>query len=129
MQRRALVPRSGKRRLDVRLRLGSLVDVDAPAYVLGAFHGVAPSGAAGAVDAGLDGAISEFTSRRMLSCAVGEIFMVPVGRHPLRADVVVLVGLGDFDRFHDETLRVAAENVVRTLVRTQVDALATVLVG
>src|SRR5262245_30903421 len=65
----------------------------------------------------------------MLSNGVGEIFLVPVGRHPLRADFVVFVGLGDFDRFNDETLRVAAENVVRTLVRTQVDALATVLVG
>lgn len=126
---RVVVGRRRQHRVDVRLVHGSITQVDAPAYVLGTFRNVAPTGAALAVDACLGGAIREFTARRMLSGGVGEIFMLPVGRHPLRADIVLFAGLGSFDRFTGETLRVAAENVVRTLVRTHVDGFATVLVG
>lgn len=126
---RVVVGRRRQHRIDVKLVLGSIAEVDTSAYVLGAFRDVAPSGAARALDEGLDGAIAEFTARRMLGGNVGEIFMLPVGRHPLRADLVLFAGLGPFDTFNGGVQTLVAENVIRTFVRTRVEEFATVLLG
>jgi len=126
---RMVVGRRRQHRIDIRLALGSIIDVDSPAYVLGVFRDVAPSGAARALDERLGGAIGEFTARRMLSGAVGEIFMMPVGRNPLRADMILFVGLGPFDTFDGAVQSLVAENVIRTFIRTRVDDFATLLLG
>ena len=116
-------------RFELTITPSSITDVDARAYVLGLFKGVAPSGAARAIGRQLDGAIDEFTLRRMFSANVGEVFVMPVGRYGLRADLVVFVGLGPFDQFRPEVQQLAAEHVVRALLRTRVDDFATVLFG
>lgn len=126
---RVVVGRCREHRLDLRLALGSITEADAKAYVLGVFRDVAPSGPALALDARLGGAITEFTRRRMFSGNVGEVFILPSGRHPLPADVVVFAGLGPFDRFGDEVQQLVAENVIRTLVHARIDDVATVLIG
>src|SRR5690606_25491095 len=108
---------------------GSITEVDARAIALGVFRDVAPSGAARALDERLDGAISELSARRMFAGGVGEIFMLPTGRHPITAELIAFVGLGDFDRLGDDTLRAAAENVIRTFIRARVEEFATVLFG
>jgi hypothetical protein len=126
---RVIGGRRRQHRIDLRLALGSIIDVDAPAYVLGVFRDVAPSGAARALDERLGGAIGEFTARRMLSGGVGEIFMMPVGRNPLRADMILFVGLGPFDTFDGAVQSLVAENVIRTFIRTRVDDFATLLLG
>jgi hypothetical protein len=69
------------------------------------------------------------TMRRMFSGRVGEVFMLPAGRNDLRADMIAMVGLGAFDRFNQEVQQIAAENVIRTFVRTNVEEFATVLFG
>lgn len=118
-----------KRRIDVRLALGSLTEVDATAYVLGLFRDVTPGGAARDLDERLGGAITDLTLRRMFSAGVGEIFMMPVARSGLRTDIVVFAGLGWFDRFSEEVQEIAAEHVIRTLLHVSVEELATVLIG
>jgi hypothetical protein len=65
----------------------------------------------------------------MFSGGVGEIFTIPMGRNGVRADMLMLAGLGPFDRFNGEVQQLVAENVIRTLVRCQVDEFATVLMG
>jgi pimeloyl-ACP methyl ester carboxylesterase len=100
-----VVGRRRQHRIDVRLALGSITEIDARASVLGLFRNVAPSGAALALDARLGGAISEFSARRMFSGNAGEVFVLPTGRHPLRADFIIFAGLGHFDRFTPETCR------------------------
>lgn len=126
---RIVIGRRRQRQLDIRLALGSITEARNHAYVLGIFRDVTPTGAAQAVDAQLDGAIAEFSRRRMFSGNVGEVFVLPTGSHPLRADSVLLAGLGPFDRFTDEVLEAVAENVIRTFVRTGVEDFATVLLG
>jgi hypothetical protein len=118
-----------RRRLDLRLALGSITESASRAYVLGMFSDVTPTGAAQAVDARLGGAIAEFTRRRMFSANVGEVFIVPTGAHELRAEIVLFAGLGPFDRFNEEVLELVAENVVRTLVASGLDDFSTVLIG
>ncbi len=118
-----------KRVLEIRLANGSIVDANARALVLGVFRNVDPSGAAAAVDARLDGAVREFTLRRMLSGRLGETFVLPCARSPLLAEYVLFAGLGDFSGFGAEEHAFAAENAVRTLVRARTPDFATVLFG
>src|SRR5436190_6151000 len=118
-----------QRRLQLTLAHGSITDVDSQAYVLGVFRNVAPSGAAMAIDQRLDGAITEFSARRMFSGDVGTVFTVPVGRNPLSADMVLFAGLGSFDRFNADVQQLVAENVIRVLARSRIDDFATILIG
>ena len=123
------IGRRRQRRLALTLVRGSICDVDIRAYVLGVFRSVAPSGAARALDERLEGAISEFTARRMFGGDLGAVFTVPVGRNQLAADEVLFVGLGTFDHFNADVQQLAAENAIRVLVRSRVDEFATVLIG
>ena len=124
-----VVGRRRQHRIDIQLALGSITEVDSRACVLGAFRDVAPSGAARAMDILLEGAIAELTTRRMFSGNVGEVFILPTGRHPVRVDWVLFAGLGLFDNFNDEVLQLVAENVIRTFIRSNVEEFATVLLG
>jgi pimeloyl-ACP methyl ester carboxylesterase len=123
------VSRRKQRRLEVRFVRGSITDVNARAYSLGLFQAVTPSGAAAYIDRQLDGIITEFTQRRMFNSNVGEVFVMPAARRQLRADMVVFVGLGTYDGFDDQVQQIVAENLLRTLLRTNVEEMATVLFG
>ena len=118
-----------KRVLELRLAQGSIVEADARALVLGIFCNVDPAGAAAVVDRSLGGAIREFTLRRMFLGQLGQVFVMPATRSPLRAEFVLFAGLGDFDAFGPIAQAFVAENVVRTFARTHVDDFATVLLG
>jgi pimeloyl-ACP methyl ester carboxylesterase len=123
------IGRRRQRRIELTLAHGSITDVDSRAYVVGVFRNVAPSGASKAIDVRLDGAITEFTARRMFNGDMGSVFTVPVGRNQLAADMVLFAGLGAFDRFNTEVQQLVAENVIRVLIRSRVDEFATVLFG
>ena len=124
-----VIGRRRQRRLEITLANGSLTEADSPAYVLGVFRSVAPSGAAKAIDERLEGAISDFAARRIFSGDVGELFTLPAARTRLPADLVLFAGLGAFDRFNPDVHQLVAENVVRMLVRSHVTEFATVLIG
>lgn len=123
------IGRRRQRRIEITLAHGSITDVDARAYVLGVFRNVAPSGAAKAIDQRLNGAISEFTARRMFSGDVGSVFTVPAGRNQLGAEMVLFAGLGSFDNFNSDVQQLVAENTIRLLVRSRIDEFATILIG
>lgn len=127
--RNVSVLRNTQQRLDVVLARGSVTEVAATAVVLGLFSNVAPGGAARAIDDRIAGAITELSARRMFSGNLGEIFVLPTGRHPVRPDLVVFAGLGPFDQFRSERLEGVAENVIRTLIRSGIDELATVILS
>jgi CHAT domain-containing protein/pimeloyl-ACP methyl ester carboxylesterase len=124
-----IIGRRRQRRLEMTLARGSITDIDAAAYVLGVFRNVAPGGAAKAIDQYLDGAITDFTERRMLTGEMGSVFVVPVGRNQLPADIILFAGLGSFDRFNADVQQLVAENVSRVLARSRIDEFATVLIG
>ncbi len=124
-----VVGRRKQHRLDIYLAHGSITQVRTRAIVLGLFRDVEPGGAARAIDAALDGAITEFTTRRMFDGKLGEVFLLPAGQQRIRSELCGFVGLGSFDEFSDDVLRLAAENLVRTLTLTGVQDFATVLIG
>ncbi|MFN7960312.1 MAG: CHAT domain-containing protein [Thermoanaerobaculia bacterium] len=124
-----VVGRRRQHRLDVQLALGSITEADTRAVALGIFRGVDPTGAARALDERMRGTITELTRRRMLSANIGEIFVLPTGRHELSADLIAFVGLGPFDGFSSEVLQTVAENMLRTFVLARVEEFSTVVLG
>lgn len=124
-----VVSRRRSHRLDVRIALGDIGEIDATTLIVGIYREVAPSGATRALNARLDGAITELTQRRMFNGNVGEVFLLPAAQRNLRAEMVAFVGLGTFDTFTNEVLSVAAENAIRMLILGGIQDVATVLVG
>lgn len=126
---RVRVGRNNVHRIDLRFAYGSITEADTRAIVVGLFRDVAPGGAAGAIDRRMEGALTDIYGRRMFSANVGEVFMLPTGRHALIADFVTFVGLGPFDLFTNEVLQTASENTIRTLISSRIEEFATVLYG
>jgi hypothetical protein len=124
-----VIGRKRQQRLDLKLAFGSITEVDSRCIILGVFKDVAPTGPADALDRLLGGAISDFTRRRMFTGNAGEVFVLPTGRHRITAEFVIFAGLGSFDEFDTESLKLAAENVARTLSKVRILEFATVMVG
>ncbi len=95
--------------------------------MLGLFEGVKQlSKAARAIDAGVDGALTDIMQRRMFLGRVGEVFILPAVRHDIRTDLVICAGMGRLHDFDAGVLQTVAENVARTMVRAKVDDFAMV---
>lgn len=124
-----IIGRKRQRTIAIRLAQGSITRVKTRAIVIGIFRNVLPAGPALALDALMDGAITELCQRRMFAGQAGEVFILPAGRNALRADFVVFAGLGDFQRFNERVLESVMENLARTLVRTDIEEIATVAMG
>lgn len=124
-----VIERRRQHRVDLRLVRGNITDVEARACVLGVFDGVPPSGAAAAVNARLQGAIDMLSQRRMFSPALGQVYALPVARRGLPVDLVLLAGLGAYDRFDHDAQRAVAENIMRTCLLYRIEDLSTVLFG
>jgi len=116
-------------RLDLRLILGDIGETRGRAIMLGIFKDVRPGGAAGSLDKRLDGMLAEVIDRRMFSANVGDVFILPTPRQGLKAEMVVLIGLGTFGQFSAQSLRSSVENATRTLLSCNVDDLVTVPLG
>lgn len=126
---RITVGRGRQHRLDITLARGSITASDASCYAIGVFKNVEHGGSGAAVNDALDGALADFVRRRMFGANVGEISVLPRGRHMMRAECVAVAGLGPFDRFDPSVLEIAGENLMRTCAAARIDDLATVLVG
>jgi hypothetical protein len=116
-------------RLEIQLRHGNLLDCSADCYALGLFAGVDPAGAALAIDAEMEGAVSRMVAHRMLASGLGEISVLPSGRHLLRADAVAFVGMGSPANFLPETMEAVGTSLMRTMIATRMDEVAMVPFG
>jgi len=127
-----VMSRSERRRLNVGLLLGNLLDVPADVYVLGVFEGItALGGAAGIVDQALDGAIGSLLEDRQITGRAGEVIMLPVPRYVLRTSMVAVIGLGPPGDAEDirAAIRLAWRNLLRRLCIADVASVATILMG
>lgn len=126
---RVTVGRGRQQRLDITLAHGSITEADASCYVVGLFQNVAPDGAASAIDNEMNGALTNLLGRRMFGADVGEISILPRGRHGLRSESVAFAGLGAFDQFNESSLEIVGENLIRTFAAARVDDFAVVPFG
>lgn len=134
--RGVVVSRETQLYLEIELAQGDIAQVESEAIVLARFQNMDLGRAAQAVDARMEGVLADMIQRRMFDSNVGEIFVLPTGRHLLRSDIVAIAGLGSMDNFLKasgelswETLELVAENTLRTLLGAGVTEFATVLFG
>jgi CHAT domain-containing protein/pimeloyl-ACP methyl ester carboxylesterase len=134
--RGVVVSRETQLYLEIELAQGDIAEVESDAIVLARFQNMDLGRAAQSVDACMDGVLADMVARRMFDSNVGEMFVLPTGRHTLRADVVAIAGLGPMDALLRpagglawETLELVAENTLRTLLSAGVSEFATVLFG
>ena len=108
---------------------GNIAERDDPAIVVNLFEGVtSPGGATGAVDAALDGAITDLIEQGDITGKKGEnILIYSLGN--LASKRVVVAGLGESDDFDLNVAREVHAGVARFLRSRSVSSYATVLHG
>ncbi|MFN2383268.1 MAG: M17 family peptidase N-terminal domain-containing protein, partial [Gemmatimonadota bacterium] len=106
-----------------------VTQVETAALVVNLYQGVdAPGGATGAVDAALDGQITELIADGEITGRPGEITIVHT-RGRLLAQRVVVVGLGPKADCDLETVRKATGSVTQRLLRHRITRFHTILHG
>ncbi len=94
--------------MDVKVETGSIQATAADTVIVNLFQGVtSPAGATGAVDAALDGAISDLIAAGDFRGKPGETAVI-YPRGAMSAQRVIVVGLGKRERFDLEAVRLAA---------------------
>ena len=115
--------------MKINVKAADVTTTATPALVVNLFKGVkTPSGATGAIDKALDGAISQLIKDGEIKGGEGEITLVhTLGKiAPAR---VVVVGLGSKDKFNSQVARRVSADVVRFLRRRGITKAVTVAHG
>jgi leucyl aminopeptidase len=108
---------------------GNIQDTAADTIVVNLFEDVvSPSGATGAVDRALDGAISEVIANGDFSGKPGEIAVL-YPRGAMHAKRVLVVGLGKPDGFDLEGVRKAAATAIKKAGELSAENVATIVHG
>src|SRR5215212_3321183 len=88
----------------VRIASGDIAAAQATLLVVNHVNGLDPSGAEASVDAALGGAIARRAARGALEGRFGASHFLPATTAPLAASAVLVLGLGDPDKFTAERL-------------------------
>lgn len=115
--------------MNITIQQGGIQAVTADAIIVNLFQGVtAPSGATGAVDQALGGAISELIAAGDVRGKSGEtVVLYPRGAIPARR--VIVVGLGQPDKLDLEAVREAAGTAIKQAQKVGAATVATVIHG
>ncbi|MHB9129618.1 MAG: leucyl aminopeptidase [Armatimonadota bacterium] len=115
--------------MDIVVQQGDLTQIECDVLVVNLFQGVtAPGGATGAVDRALSGWISDLIAQDGFTGKANTVLEIPTfGKIPARR--VVVVGLGEADKFGIEQVRQAAATSIKTAKRVKARTVATLLHG
>jgi leucyl aminopeptidase len=115
--------------MEVQIIQGSIQEQTTDTIIVNLFEGVTvPSGATGAVDKALNGAISELIANGDISGKAGEVGVL-YPRGLIAAKRVLIVGLGKQDKFDLEGVRQAAATAVTRARDLNAQAVATIVHG
>ncbi len=114
--------------MDTKVVVGDITELDSGAIIVGLFDGANGSGAFGAVDQALDGALKALMDDGEIKGKKGEFTLVhTLGKiTPAR---VLVAGLGKQDTFDAERVRTVSARALRYLRGKGVSDVATVLLG
>ena len=115
--------------MKINVTQGEIQAYQADTLIVNLFDDVTtPSGATGAIDKALDGAISELIASGDLTGKTGEVgVLYPRGAIP--ATRVLVVGLGKRDGFNLENVRQAAANGIKKAQKLKAKNVATIVHG
>jgi len=122
-------PGSETRHFELKLFGGSILDAPVRVVAAGVIDGVAPGGAASAIDAALGGKFSKLRDANGIDARQGGLTIATATRAPIRADMAFLVGLGDLSRINEDGLTAAMRALCRRLIIDRLDDCAVVLFG
>lgn len=119
--------------MEIRVVNGDAINQETQALVVNLFAGVKePGGATGAVDNAINGLITQLIEDGEISGSSGELTLLhtPTAAYPgLKAERVIVVGLGDSDSFDLETVRSVGASVARRLRSIGVTSAASIAHG
>ena len=129
----AAAPAAGLRKLEIVLNSGSIADVPAPAYAVGVFENINPTGTRGAalaLDEKLGGLLGTMTQGNAFDCDVGEvsILRMPSQDRSLTA-LLVIAGMGAINAFAPPVLEIVGEKLAKALSAAKILEFATVPMG
>ena len=115
--------------MKIRVECASLADLKCDLLVVDQFEGVKkPGGAAGVADKALKGLISKLMHDGELSGKIGKTTVIHChGR--MKADKVVVVGLGKREKFDLEAVRTAAAAAIKMAREAKAKTVATIIHG
>jgi pSer/pThr/pTyr-binding forkhead associated (FHA) protein len=129
----AAAPTQGLRRLEIVLNCGSITDVSAPAYAVGVFEHINPTGTRGAalaLDEKLGGVLGTMAQGRAFDSRVGEISVVPMPQHERSLTaLLIFAGMGAINAFAPAVLEIVGEKLAKALSNAKVLEFATVPMG
>lgn len=115
--------------MDIQVVQGAIQESQADTLIVNLFDDVTtPSGATGAIDQALDGAISELIASNDLTGKVGEVGVL-YPRGAVSAKRVLVVGLGKRDGFSVEGVRLAAAHAIKKAQALKATHVATIVHG
>lgn len=117
------------RQLEIELIAGNLVNVQSPAYAIGIFEHVKPSGVAREIDELSGHRLSALIQARFFGCHQGEISSLPTPEQQSFTKMIVFAGLGTIGSFHAGVLETVGENLARFVTLQKFRAVATVPIG
>jgi pSer/pThr/pTyr-binding forkhead associated (FHA) protein/lysophospholipase L1-like esterase len=124
--------RPARFRLDIEIVHGNLVDIAAPAYVVGIFEHVSPlasRGPASAIDLATNGDMSDLVQSGLFGCRLGEISLLPTPQQDLLTEIIAFAGLGSLTTFSQRALEAVGENLAKVLLAARISGCATVPLG
>jgi leucyl aminopeptidase len=115
--------------MDIRVSHGAIQESSADTLIVNLFQGVsAPTGATGAVDRALGGAVSDLIAQGDFRGKSGEVAVL-YPRGELAAKRVLVVGLGEQEQFGTEAVRRAAAAAATRARELSANHLATIVHG
>jgi hypothetical protein len=118
-----------KVRLDLTLVRGDITKVSAPVLAVGHYRGVPAWGVMSALDEALGYWISRALEQKLVGGSLGELFFIPVTGGGVRAQAVLLAGMGEPGTFTPHDLRYLMRVVTYAVSTLGLKTFASVLVG
>jgi pimeloyl-ACP methyl ester carboxylesterase len=121
--------KEARTKLHIEVLNADVRQAEAPVIAVGHYKGVAPIRAVGALDEALGYWISQAGQHNMIGAELGQLFFIPVRHNQLKAEAVLLAGMGDEGKFSRFDLRYLMLNVSYAVSALEVESFACVLVG
>lgn len=115
--------------LVIRLAHGDITEAQASVVAINHFNGLAPTGAQAAIDAALSGALARRAAAGGLDAHFGATTFLPVTTARLAARAVLVVGLGEVEKFSANRLKEAGIAIVDALATFRIRDVATIVHG
>lgn len=113
----------------IRLAVGDIARARAMVIAVNHFNDLAPTGAEGAIDAALAGAITRWAAGGSLNVHFGGSQFLPASSAPLAAEAVLVIGLGEVEKFVPERLPEVGAALVEAVAAFNIRDAATIVHG